>query len=71
MAAVRFPKPEVVITQAWIEVSLLNLVHLRDPDLLRTCAQINRNQKLIRDVNGRHLENFNDVITVLLMVQFT
>jgi len=43
----------------------------RDPDLLKTCAQPNRNPKLIRDVNGRHLLNFNDVITVLLMVQFT
>jgi len=38
---------------------------LRHPGLLRTCAQPNQNRKLIRDVN------FNDVITVLLMVQFT
>ena len=36
---------------------------LRDPDLLRTCAQPNRNRKLTRDVNGRHRENFNDVIS--------
>jgi len=168
MAAVRFPKPEVVITQPCIEISLPNLVHLetwpsedmrttnpepevdsrrqrppfwkfwwrhnyaadglihmkfgvpkqneilmtigrlklksevefqyggrsfsatgssynsaagwgiftkfgtlRHPGLLRTCAQPNRNQKLIRDVNGRHLENFNDVINVLPMVWFT
>jgi len=28
MAGVRFPKPEVVITQPWIEISLRNLVHL-------------------------------------------
>jgi len=28
---------------------------LRDPDLLRTCVLPNWNQKLIRDVNGRHL----------------
>jgi len=33
-----------------------------DSDLLRTRALSNRNQKLIRDVNGRHLENFNDVL---------
>jgi len=44
---------------------------LGHPGLLRTCAQPNRNRKLIRDVNGRHLENFNDVITVLPMVRFT
>jgi len=43
----------------------------RHPGLLRTCAQPNRNWKLIPDVNGRHLENFNDVITVLPMVRFT
>ena len=30
---------------------------LTDTDLLRS----NRNRKLICDVNGRHLENFNDV----------
>jgi len=42
-----------------------------DSDLLRTCALSNRNRKLIRDVNGRHIENFNDVITMLRMVQFT
>jgi len=28
MAAVRFTKPEVVITQPWAEISLQNLVHL-------------------------------------------
>jgi len=42
-----------------------------DSDLLRTCALSNRNRKLIRDVNGHHLENFNDVITMSPMVQFT
>jgi len=36
---------------------------LRDSDLLRTIALWNWNQKLIRDVNGRHLENLNDVIS--------
>jgi len=44
---------------------------LRDPDLLTTTALSKWNQKLIRDVNGRHLENFNNVITTPLMVQFT
>ena len=39
-----------------------------DSDLLRTCALSNRNRKLIRDVNGRHLENFSDVITTPPMV---
>ena len=34
---------------------------LRDPVLLRTTALSNWNQKLIRDVNGRHIENFNAV----------
>ena len=42
-----------------------------DSDLLRTCALSNRNRKLIRDVNGPHLENFNNVITMSPMVQFT
>jgi len=42
-----------------------------DSDLLRTCALSNRNRKLIRDVNGRHLENFNGVITMSLIVQYT
>jgi len=42
-----------------------------DIDLLRTCALSNQNRKLIRDVNGRHLENFNDVISMSPMVQFT
>jgi len=27
MATVRFAKPEVVITQPWLEISLRNLVH--------------------------------------------
>jgi len=43
---------------------------LRDPDLLTTTALSKWNQKLIRDVNGRHLEYFNNVITTPLMVQF-
>jgi len=34
MAAVRFPKQEVVITQPWIETSLRNLVHLEIQTLL-------------------------------------
>jgi len=42
-----------------------------DSDLLRTCALSNRNRKLIRDVNGCHLENFNDVITMSPIVQYT
>jgi len=42
-----------------------------DSDLLRTCALSNRNRKLIPDVNGRHLENFNDVITMSPIVQYT
>jgi len=28
-----FPKPKVVKTQPWIEISLRNLVHVVDPDL--------------------------------------
>jgi len=44
---------------------------ITDSDLLRTCALSNRNRKLLRDVNGRHLENFNNVITMSPMVQFT
>jgi len=44
-----------------------------DSDTLRTCALSNRNRKWIRDVNGngRHLENFSNVITMSPMVQFT
>jgi len=44
---------------------------LRDPVLLRTTALSNWNRKLIRDVNGCHLENFNNVVTMLPMVQCT
>jgi len=44
---------------------------LKDPVLLRTAALSNWNRKLIRDINGRHIENFNDVITTPPMVQFT
>jgi len=44
---------------------------LRDPDLLRTCALPIRNRKVIRAVNGRHLENFSDVITTSPMVWVT
>ena len=36
---------------------------LGDHVLLRTAALSNWNRKLIRDVNCRHLENFNDVMT--------
>jgi len=43
---------------------------LRDTGLLRTTALSNWNRKLIRDVNGRHLENFNDVINTPPMVRF-
>jgi len=43
----------------------------RDPDLLRTCALPIRNRKLIRAVNGRHLENFSDVIITPPMAWFT
>jgi len=75
MAAVRFPKAEVVITKPRTEISLQNLknykIHLRNPDLLRTCVLPNWNRKLICDVNGRHLETFNDVITMPPMVRFT
>jgi len=44
---------------------------LRDPDVLRTCTLPIWNRKLIRAVNGRHLENFSDVITTPSMVWFT
>jgi len=40
-------------------------------DRLRTRALPNWNRKLIRDVNGRHFVNFNDVITTPPMVWFT
>jgi len=40
-------------------------------DLLRTCALSNCSRKGIRNVNGRHLENFNDVINVSPVVRFT
>jgi len=63
-------KPEVVITQPWNDI-FTNLGTVTDIDLLRTRALSNRNPKLIRDVNGRHLENFNNVITMSPMVQFT
>jgi len=39
-------------------------------DLLSATALSNWNHKLIRDVNGRHLENFNDVLTTPPMVRF-
>jgi len=42
-----------------------------DSDLLWTGALSNRNRKLIRDVNGRRLENFNYVITMSPMVQYS
>jgi len=70
MAAVRFPKPEVVIAQPWIEI-FTKFGILGDPELLRTTALSNWNRKSIHDVNGRHLENFNDVITAPPMVRFT
>jgi len=41
--------------------SIKKFVTLTDADFLRTRALPNWNQMLIRDVNGRHLENFNDV----------
>jgi len=44
---------------------------LRHSNLMRTRALPNWNWKLIRDVNGRHIENFNDVITVPPMLRFT
>jgi len=44
---------------------------LRDPVLLRTTAVSNWNRKLICGDNGRHLENFSAVITVLSMVRFS
>jgi len=65
MAAVRFPKTEVVITQLWIEIPF------RDRDLLSTTALSNWNWKLTRDVSSRHLENLNDVITTRPMARFT
>jgi len=44
---------------------------LTHPGLLWKCVQPNRNRKLIRDGNGRHLENINDVISTPPMVRFT
>ena len=44
---------------------------LTDTDLLWTSALPNRNRKLICYVNSRHLENFNDVITMPPVVRFT
>jgi len=59
MAAVRFPKPEVVITQPWLEISLLIMKFgtFRYSDLLRTFALLKWNRKLIRDVSGCRVEN--------------
>jgi len=39
-----------------------------DSDLLGTGTLSNQNRKLIRDVNGRHLENFNDVIITMKLI---
>ena len=74
MAAVCFPEPEVVITQPWLDISLLIIKFdtFRYSDLLRITALSNWNRKLIRDVNGHRLENFNDVIiTTPPIVRFT
>jgi len=72
MAADRFPKTDVVITQLRSEIFFLTKFGtLRDPDLLRTCVLPNWNRKLIRDLNGCHLENINDLIITALMVRFT
>jgi len=65
MAALRFRKLELVSTQPRIEM-FTEFGTLGDRDLLRTCAL----PKLIRDVYGRHLENFDDVITMPPMVRF-
>ena len=64
-------KLEIVITQPWNDIIYTKFGTVTDSDLLRTCALSNRNRKLIRDVNGRHLENFNGVITMSLIVQYT
>jgi len=37
MAAVRFPKPEVVLSQPWIEISHRNLAYKQIPTFLNRC----------------------------------
>jgi len=69
MAAVSFSKPEAV-NSAVERAIFTKRGTLADTDLLRTRALSNRNRRLIRDVNGRNLENFNEVITMPPMVRF-
>jgi len=65
MAAVRLPKPEVVITQPWLEISIfiMKFSTFKYSDILRTAALSNWNRKLIRDVSGCRVENWDDIIT--------
>jgi len=46
-----------------------NFGTITDTDLLMTRILPNRNRKLIRDVNGRHLENFDNIIITPPMAQ--
>jgi len=56
-------------TQLWIEIPLRNLVHLRywpseDMRITKLEPEVSSRR------HGRHLENFNDVITTPPMVRF-
>jgi len=70
MAAVRFHKREVVISQLWLEISLwiMEFGIFRYSDLLRTSALLKWNLMLIRDVSGCGIENLDDVITTPSMI---
>jgi len=55
----------MAIGDMWTRVATLvfkKFGTLTDIDFLMTCALPYWNQKLIRNVNGRHLENIDDVI---------
>jgi len=70
MAAVRFLKPEVVITQPLYEISLRNLVLLEM--LIFEDMSTTKLEPAVdsRRQNVEHVENFNDVITMPPMVGF-
>ena len=61
MAAIRFPKPEVVLTQLWIEISPKFAMQI-DFHLLKRVQLLNLNPEVDFRFYGRHLENRFDVI---------
>jgi len=70
MEAFRFPKQKVFITQPWLEISLLIMKFgtFKYSDLLRTSALLKWNRKLIRDVIGCRVENWDNIITTPPMI---